>query len=51
MEHVGIFHGNLKYFMVTWNILWPFGIFYGDLWSCGTFPLFWYIAPRKIWQP
>jgi hypothetical protein len=29
------------YFMVIWYILRPFGIF----------SLFWYVVPRKIWQP
>jgi hypothetical protein len=31
----------LGYFVAIWNILWPFGIF----------PPFWYVEPRKIWQP
>jgi hypothetical protein len=41
------------------HVLWPFGIFYGDLryfmtiwyilYSFGTF--FWYFVPIKIWQP
>jgi hypothetical protein len=37
MEKVGIFLaiwnmcGHSEYFMATWNILWPFGIFYGYL--------------------
>jgi hypothetical protein len=37
----GIFHWHLVYFMVMWYILWLFGIFLP----------FWYVAPRKIWQP
>jgi hypothetical protein len=44
----------LKYFMAIWNILWIFGIFVTIryiLCSFGTFFLFWYHAPRKIWQP
>jgi hypothetical protein len=41
MEHVGIFYGYLVYFVFIWYILWLFGIF---------FP-FWYVVPRKIWQP
>jgi hypothetical protein len=49
MEDVGIFHehlvyvfdGHLVHYMTIWYILWPFGIF---------FP-FWYVVPRKIWQP
>jgi hypothetical protein len=44
-----------------WYILWPFGQFSGHfvyfmalkliLWSFGIFSPFWYIVPRKIWQP
>jgi hypothetical protein len=33
---------KLVYFMVLWNILWSFGIFYGHLvmlWKFGVFPL------------
>jgi hypothetical protein len=48
MENVGIF-------MTIWNILRPFGTFYGNL---VQFVLIWYIffrfgmfGPRKIWQP
>jgi hypothetical protein len=36
------------YFTAILYILWAFGIFYGKL---VQFFLFWYIAPRKIWQP
>jgi hypothetical protein len=45
---LGIFYDHLVYFMAIWNILWPFGIFCGNLvyWSP-----FWYFGPRKIWQP
>jgi hypothetical protein len=25
MENAGIFYGHLKYFMVIWYMLWPFG--------------------------
>jgi hypothetical protein len=38
-----------------WCNLWTFGLFYGhlifsmDIWY--IFPPFWYIVPRKIWQP
>jgi hypothetical protein len=45
----------LIYFMAIWNILWPFGIFYGHLlhfvflWY--ILSGFWYHEPRKIWQP
>jgi hypothetical protein len=31
----------LAYFTAIWYILWLFGIFL----------LFWYVVPRKIWQP
>jgi hypothetical protein len=46
---------------LQWNILWPFGLFYCHLvyceaiwyilWLFGVFSQFWYIVPRKIWQP
>jgi Zn-dependent protease with chaperone function len=29
------------YFTAKWYILWLFGVFF----------LFWYVLPRKIWQP
>jgi hypothetical protein len=38
---VGLFYGHLVYFVAFWSILWLFTIF---------FP-FWYVVPRKIWQP
>jgi hypothetical protein len=38
---------NVLVFMNSWFILWPFGIFCGNL--VYLFP-FWYFAPRKIWQ-
>jgi hypothetical protein len=41
MENVGVFYGRLVYFVVIWSILWSFGIF----------DQFWYVVPRKIWQP
>jgi hypothetical protein len=31
----------LVYFVALWDILWLFGVFF----------LFWYVVPRKIWQP
>jgi hypothetical protein len=38
-----------------WSILWTFGIFCGHLVHFVVillyFFLFWYVAPRKIWQP
>jgi hypothetical protein len=46
----------LVYFMLIWYILLPFGTFCGHL-VCfiyglfGIFSPFWYVAPRKIWQP
>jgi hypothetical protein len=54
----GTFYGRLVHFMAVWYILWPFDIFYGrlvyfkvDLRPFGVFLSFWYIEPRKIWQP
>jgi hypothetical protein len=44
MENVAIFYCHLVYI----HILLSFGIFYGHL--VYFFP-FWYVAPRKIWQP
>jgi hypothetical protein len=38
----------LVYFMVICTILRPFGVFYGYL---VYFSPFWYVVPRKIWQP
>jgi hypothetical protein len=37
----GPFYDHLVYFVAIWYNLWTFGIF---------FP-FWYVVPRKIWQP
>jgi hypothetical protein len=34
MEDVGIFHGHLVDFPVTWHILWPFGTFFPVLVCC-----------------
>jgi hypothetical protein len=61
MEEVGLFYGHLVYFTVIWYISRPFGIFYGHLvyftaiWyilsSFGRLIPFWYVLPRKIWQP
>jgi hypothetical protein len=47
MEGVRIFYGHLAYFKVNWKILWPFGTFCINL----VFSPFWYVVPRKIWQP
>jgi hypothetical protein len=54
----------LVYFMAIWNILLPFGVFYGHLeyvmaiwyflWPFGNFVYFspfGYFVSRKIWQP
>jgi hypothetical protein len=45
----------LVHFVAIWSILrpfvkilWQFGIFYGHL---VYFSPFWYVVPRKIWQP
>jgi hypothetical protein len=44
----------LQYFMATWNfdspLVYIMAIWY-ILWSFGIFSLFWYVVPRKIWQP
>jgi hypothetical protein len=48
MEDVGIFYGNLVYFMVIWSILLQFGKVF-VIWY--SFPRFWYVVPIKIWQP
>jgi hypothetical protein len=48
MENLSLFYDHLVYFMAIGNILWPFGIFCGNLVYFGTF---WYFGPRKIWQP
>jgi hypothetical protein len=48
MENLDIFYDHLVYFTAIGNILWPFGIFCGHL---VFFSPFWYIVPRKIWQP
>jgi hypothetical protein len=45
----GIFCGHLVYFVAIWYILWPFGI--PTLCTFGIFFPFWYVGPRKIWQP
>jgi hypothetical protein len=44
----------LVYFMAIWSIFQPFGILYSTLvflWSFGISSPFWYVVPRKIWQP
>jgi hypothetical protein len=45
MDDVSVFYGHLLYFVAICYILWPF---------CGNLVYispFWYIEPRKIWQP
>jgi hypothetical protein len=52
MENVGIFHDRLGYFAAVWyrlctsilDCLRPFGMY-------TYFNPFWYVAPRKVWQP
>jgi hypothetical protein len=48
MESVAVFNVHLVYFTAIGNILWTFSIFCGHL---VYFPPFWYVVPRKIWQP
>jgi hypothetical protein len=48
MEDVSIFYGHLFNFTDIWYTLWTYGIFCGNL---VFFPPFWYVVPRKIWQP
>jgi hypothetical protein len=40
----------LAYFWAIWSILLPFGIFCSNLVNF-VFSPFWYVVPRKIWQP
>jgi hypothetical protein len=43
-------YGRLVHFPAIWYILCPFTCYM--LWSFGAhFSSFWYVAPRKIWQP
>jgi hypothetical protein len=64
MKAVGKFYGHsvhftyshFVYFMSTWYILWPFGIFYGHLVYFMVILVYFsrfgtYVVPRKIWQP
>jgi hypothetical protein len=48
MEDTGIFYDHLVCFIAILYILWPFGTFYGYL---VYFSPFWYVVPRRIWQP
>jgi hypothetical protein len=45
MDNLGIFYDNLVYFKAVENILWPFGIFCGNL---VYFPPFWYFGQRNL---
>jgi hypothetical protein len=44
VENIGMFYGHSEYFMPTWCILCPFGIF------CGHLVHFFRVVPRQIWQ-
>jgi hypothetical protein len=48
MEDGGIFYGHLVYFTAIWHI---FVAIWYILRLFNTFFPFWYVAPRKIWQP
>jgi hypothetical protein len=48
MQIVGIFYCHLEYFTDFLYILWFLGAVCGHL---APFTQFWYVAPRKIWQP
>jgi hypothetical protein len=41
IEDVGIYYGHLAYVTAICYVLWSFG----------AFTPFWYVVPRKIWQP
>jgi hypothetical protein len=45
---MSVYYMSIVYFTATWYILRTFGIFCGYL--VYFFP-FWYVIPRKIWQP
>jgi hypothetical protein len=51
----GMFYCHLVYFTAIWYILLPFHIVCSrSVVFCGNvvyFSPFWYVAPRKIWQP
>jgi hypothetical protein len=48
LRRFGLFYGLLIYLIVIWYVLWP-----AALPCCYLlyFSTFWYIVPRKIWQP
>jgi hypothetical protein len=41
-------YGHSQHLTAIWYILLPYGIFWDRL---VHFPPFWYVVPRKIWQP
>jgi hypothetical protein len=43
-----VYFAAIWYFKVIWCILWPFINIFGYLIDFFTF---WYVVPRKIWQP
>jgi hypothetical protein len=47
MEKVDISYDHLVFITAIGNILWPIGIFCGNL---VYFSPFWYFGPRKIWH-
>jgi hypothetical protein len=50
MEVVSVFYGHLVFCTAIWYVyFWPFHTY--NLWSFGIFFTFWYVLPRKIWQP
>jgi hypothetical protein len=48
MENLCIFYDHLVYFTAIESILWPFGIFCGNL---VYFSPFWYVVPKKSGNP
>jgi hypothetical protein len=48
MKEAGKFYDRLVTLTAICYILWPLGIFCG---YSGIFLQFWYVVPRKIWQP
>jgi hypothetical protein len=52
--NLGKFRKMLVYFVAMRSIFRTFGIFleiWDILWSFGIFSPFWYVVPRKVWQP
>jgi hypothetical protein len=48
MENLGIFYDHFDYFRAIGNILWPFGIFYGNL---VYFPRFGFLDQEQSGNP